>query len=308
MTPTAMTTYRSALDDGTRRLDEAGVDNPRSEARLLLAFATDSTPEGIMAWPEIAVNPDHAARYDGLLSRREAHEPISHLVEMREFWSLPFRVTADVLTPRPDTETVVEAVLRLIGGRPGGHGGPMRILDLGTGSGCLLLALLSELPAARGLGVDRSAAALAIAAQNAESLGLSARADFAQGDWFGPVKGTFDVIVSNPPYIPSADIAALEPEVARYEPRIALDGGPDGLDCYRILVAGVGDVLRADGIVAFEAGIGQAEGIAGLIKDAGLQLIEIKSDLSGVARCVVGGAGTAGASGKKRLALGREGD
>lgn len=264
------------------RLDAAGIGESRLEARLLLAEATGWTLEMIVARRNTPLEPGVVARVERLAARRLAREPMSHILGWREFWSLRFRVTSDVLTPRPDSETLVEAVLAAIPDR----GRKLRILDLGVGSGCLLLALLHELPQANGLGVDRSARALVIARQNARALGLEGRASFRAGDWGEGIAEVFDVVVSNPPYVPSDDIETLDPEVAEHEPWLALDGGPDGLDCYRRLVGQLGYLVQPGGIVALEVGRGQAAAVARLVRDAGFGAVTTHKDLGGVARVV----------------------
>ena len=208
---------------------------------------------------------------------------MSHILGRREFWSLEFRVDGSVLDPRPDSETLVEAGLAALARRDR----PWRLLDLGTGSGCLLLALLSELPAATGLGIDRSPAALRIAADNADRLGLAARARFACGDWGAGVAGEFDLILCNPPYIPSDAIAGLAPEVALYEPRLALDGGPDGLACYRRLAPQLGPLAASGGTILLELGDGQADAVAGLMAGVGLVVGGLEHDLVGCVRAIL---------------------
>jgi release factor glutamine methyltransferase len=201
----------------------------------------------------------------------------------KEFWSLAFEVGPAVLIPRPETETVVEAVLDEIAER----GAALRLLDLGTGSGCLLLALLSELPNATGLGIDDSAAALAIARRNAARLGLAARAGFAQGRWGEGLRGAFDVIVSNPPYIAESEWPGLQPEIRTFEPKAALVAGPDGLAAYRALAPDCARLLARDGLCALEIGHGQGDAVAEILARHGLQVTQRRRDLAGIERCVV---------------------
>lgn len=276
-----MTTLAQAVAVATERLALAGVAEARLEARVLVAAAVGRGVEVLAGWPERELSADEASRLDVWLARRERREPLAQILGRREFWSLDFAVSAHVLTPRPDSETLIEAALaRFAAGR---------VLDLGTGSGCLLLAILHERPSARGLGIDASPAALAVAQANAQRLDLAGRAEFSLRDWREGLAGLgrFDLVVANPPYIPDGDIAGLEPEVARFEPRLALAGGADGLDAYRAILDGLDSVLTPEGLAAFEVGIGQAEALIGLAQTAGWRALEVRSDLGGVARAVV---------------------
>lgn len=268
---------------GTEILKNAGIESPRREARLLLAHAIDQPFEWIVAHPEADCRV--ADLYDDLINRRRAHEPFSHIVGTREFWSLPFRVSADVLDPRADSETLVSAALACFPARER----PLRVLDLGTGSGCLLLCFLYERPRAMGIGVDRATAALVVARQNARELGLAERAQFLCADWAQGLSGRFDLILANPPYIPAADISGLAPEVSRYEPRGALDGGADGLDCYRAIAAQVPTVAGPDTQVILEFGIGQGPAVSYIFEDCGFTQIEFIPDFAGLPRCLVAG-------------------
>lgn len=274
-------TVGRVLADARKALTEAGVESAALDARLLVAAALGATVEHVIAWPERSLDETAAARLGALLERRVAREPMAQILGRREFWSRDFAVTADVLTPRPDSETLIAAVLEQLD-----RARPARILDLGVGSGCLLLTLLSELPHATGVGVDRSAAALAVAARNAETLGVAARTTLVRGDWTAGLDGQFDVVVSNPPYIPRGDLATLPPEV-RHEPRMALDGGEDGLHCYRALAAGLPGVLTPTGFAVIEIGAGQAENVTGILRHAGLEPWQQRPDLSGAIRCLL---------------------
>ncbi len=265
------------------RLTAVGIAESRLEARLLLGEAAGWTLEKIVAERDTALESGIVARVERLAARRLQREPMSHVLGWREFWSLRFKITSDVLTPRPDSETVVEAVLGALSDRQA----RLRVLDLGVGSGCLLLALLHELPGASGVGVDRSARALVVARQNARALGLGARAEFRSGDWGDGLEEVFDVVVSNPPYVPSDDIEALDPEVSEHEPWLALDGGPDGLDCYRRLVGQLGYLVRPGGVVALEVGRGQASLVARLISDTGFRGVAVHNDFGGIPRVVL---------------------
>jgi release factor glutamine methyltransferase len=271
------------LKDAADRLAAAGIDTARLDARLLLAEALGTTAQSVFSHPDRQVMAAEQATFDALLARRLGREPISHILGRKGFWSLDLAVSPDTLAPRPDTESVVEAVLAHARDRT--H--PWRILDLGTGTGCILLALLAELPNASGLGIDTSPGALEMAIRNAESCDLADRARFQSGDWAAGLEGVFDIIVSNPPYIPEADIDGLDPEVARFEPRLALSGGADGLDCYRTLAPQLARLLAVGGIAALEVGQGQADDVAALLADAGLRPGTHRRDLGGIDRCVV---------------------
>lgn len=269
-----------------KSLKTAGLDAPVLEARLLLALVLGGGPERVLSARDEPLTSDQAERLADAIERRSNREPLSHITGAREFWSLPFIVTPATLTPRPDTETLIEAVL------DHGVGGDVRILDLGTGTGCILLALLHEWPEAQGTGVDASAEALAIARDNAAALNLGGRAHMVEGDWTQPgwernLNAPFDVVVCNPPYIPSGDIDGLERDVKEYEPLRALDGGMDGLDAYRAIIRQLRKLLKPQGLVAFEVGIGQAGEVANLLQDAGLAILEQRADLGGALRVVV---------------------
>ena len=283
------------LRDAELTLQQAGVDTPRLDARILLAHVLECQPQmlTLRAGQMLTPGQDHA--FQGLIRRRQQRQPVSQIIGVRGFWTLDLHVTSDTLDPRPDSETVIEAVLA--------HcprtAAPLSVLDFGTGTGCLLLALLSEYPQASGLGVDISAAALTVAARNAVACKLDHRLGWVRSRWgdaLGP--GRFDVIVSNPPYIPAADIAALEPEVRCWEPHLALVGGDaDGLGCYRDILPHMARLLAPGGLGVFEVGQGQAQAVAELGMGHGLSLVEIRNDLGGIARCVVlrrRGADTAG--------------
>ncbi len=289
-----------AFRDLSDRLARAGVEAPRLDARLLVAAALAESGGGItvLSQPARSLAASEERLLRDLADRRERREPLAQILGTREFWSLPFRVTADVLTPRPDSETLVEAVLDRVPDKSA----PLGLLDLGAGSGCLLLALLSELPQATGIGVDISEAALAISRQNAVALGLEKRAVFCHGDWCGGLEGPFDVILSNPPYIPVDELAKLQPEVRTFEPHLALAGGRDGLDAYRELIPGMCGLLATDGGVFLETGLGQAAAVSGILRENGLQVLEIKEDLSGIPR-VIEARREAWSGSKKRLEL-----
>lgn len=250
---------------------------------LLLAEATGLAPDRVRIETDRDIAPEAEARFNALLARRAARQPMAQILGRREFWSLTFRVTPDVLDPRPDSETLVAAVLERVANRQA----KLRLLDFGTGSGCLLLSLLHELPEAYGLGIDQSEAALVVARGNAASLRLDARATFQLGDWGSGLEGPFEIVISNPPYIESGTIAALAPEVARHEPLRALDGGADGLEAYRRLIPDAARLLAPDGLVALEIGQGQETAVAALLERAGFGAVAMAADLGGAIRTLL---------------------
>jgi release factor glutamine methyltransferase len=276
-------TVGAALTAASAALAAAGIEAARREARLLIATALATDLSGVVGFPERRLDAAEASRLAGLVARRAAREPAARLLGRREFWSLDFAVSPETLVPRPDSESVIEAALAEISDRAA----PLRLLDLGTGTGCLLLALLSELPAATGIAVDIATGAAATARDNACALGLDGRAGFLVGSWAAAIAGEFDLIVANPPYIASGAIAALEPEVARYEPRAALDGGPDGLAAYRALAGELPRLLAAGGRAFLELGAGQADAVTAVMEHAGLRRRALRRDLGGVVRCLV---------------------
>lgn len=254
-----------AIAATAQQLAAAGIANPRHEARLLHALAAGDS-----------------ARLVDYVRRRTAHEPYSRIRGAREFWSLDFALSPDTLDPRPDSETLIEAALAALPDRTA----PLRVVDLGTGTGALLLALLSEYPNATGLGVDILPGAVATAARNAAALGLANRAQFVAGDWVEINLGAADVILANPPYVPSDEIAVLPPEIVQFDPRRALDGGDDGLMAYRALVPVVRRTLWPDGWAFFELGAGQAEAVARLVAAGDLRVVGVRRDLAGCERCL----------------------
>ncbi len=279
--------YDALLRDTAVALTAAGIDNVRFEARLLLSHATGLTIEQLISRGPDAAPAAAAATLRELTARRVRREPMAYILGEREFWGLPFKVSPAVLIPRPDSETVIETVLDLLPDRSR----KLRILDLGLGSGCLLLTLLREYPQATGVGIDASQAALAIAQANAEALGVAPRARLSTGDWrqagwTDPLKGPFELLVSNPPYIESAAVEGLMPEVATHEPRLALDGGTDGLAAYRIIAAASPALVVPGGWAIVEVGEGQAPEVGSLFSAAGLAPRPSRKDLGGIERVV----------------------
>ena len=283
-----MSDLAGAIADAATKLAAAGIADARHEARLLVIEATGFAPTTLIAEPRRSVAGEEADRLSTLVARRAAREPLSRVVGWREFWSLRFALTADTLDPRPDSETLVAAALE-IAKSVGGGNRALAVLDLGTGSGCLLLALLSELPLATGLGIDISEGALTAAEANARALGLASRARFARGDWGQGLVGQFDLILCNPPYIPTGEIAGLEPEVARFEPPLALAGGADGLAAYRRLAAELPPLLNPDGRAFLEVGAGQADAVEKLLAGGGLRPLGRGFDLATRPRCLIFG-------------------
>ncbi|NAZ35415.1 peptide chain release factor N(5)-glutamine methyltransferase [Rubellimicrobium sp. CFH 75288] len=270
-----MTDGAALLAEGAARLRAAGVDSAAGDARRLLAAALGVEPGRLTLRLADPVDAVAASAFAALLDRRTRRQPMGQILGERLFWGRPFRVTPDVLDPRPETETLVAAALEA----------PfVRLADLGTGSGCLLVTLLAERPATTGLGTDLSEAALEVARGNADRHGVRVRATFRRADWWEGVEGPFDLVVSNPPYIPAADLPALAPEVREWEPTLALTDGGDGLGAYRAILAGAAGRLAPGGRLLLEIGSGQAEAVAALARRAGLRDEGVRRDLDGRAR------------------------
>ena len=267
-----------------QHLRAATVESPRLEARLLLAHAIGCRTEDLLRDPRAPVPPAAALGFADLLRRRLDREPVAHLLGAAEFWSLPFIVSPVTLVPRPDTETLVEAAVAAFPRREAVR----RVLDLGTGTGCLLLAALSEFPEATGVGVDAVPEAAALARRNAFALGMDGRANFIAGSWGAALRcSPFDLILSNPPYVESGAIPALAPEVALHEPRSALDGGADGLDAYKALLPEIRGLLSPRGRAVVELGLGQRGAVEALAIANGLHALCCRADLGGVDRALV---------------------
>ena len=267
----------------TQCFEQANLESAHTDARLLALAAAGLAHDALLREPERAIGRAAAVRLEEFANRRLQREPVSRILGRREFWSLELEVTPDVLDPRPDTETIVEAALATIGDK---RAEPLRILDLGVGSGALLCALLRECPRAQGFGIDVSAAACRVAQRNLDRCGLSDRGQVLEGDWTRTPGGVFDLVVSNPPYIVSADIAELDPEVREYDPLIALDGGADGLCAFRALAALIPERLAPDGSAVLEFGMGQSFAVRRLLEEAGLKVLRLWPDLSGLDRAI----------------------
>lgn len=275
----AALTAAKAMAAATARLRAAGVNDPARDARVLLAHAARIEASRVTLIAPEELSPDIAERYEQLVSLRAIRVPVSHLLGEREFYGRNFRVSRDVLDPRPETETLIEAALS----EPFDH-----VLDLGVGSGCILVTLLAERASASGLGADLSEAACLQASANAVQHKVQDRAEILRSDWFERIEGQFDLIVSNPPYIALSEMQDLSPEVREHEPRMALTDEGDGLDAYRRIAAGAPDFLMAGGRLLVEIGPTQAKDVSALFDAAGLSDIRIIPDLDGRDRVVLG--------------------
>ncbi len=267
-------------------LRDESIETPELDARLLIGAVLGLDLTGLATSPDRLIDERHAMELAALAERRMRGEPVARIIGVKEFWGLPFRLSPATLVPRPDTETIVEASLDVVGKQRTGR--VLRIADLGTGSGAILLALLSELPNAWGVGTDIDVAALGIAADNAERFGLANCASFVRGSYAQTLNGSFDLIVSNPPYIPTHDIAALDVEVRDHDPHRALDGGLDGLDAYRAIIPQASGLLREGGALLVEVGQNQSRDVARLMEYEGLTLAPVKFDLAQIPRVVIG--------------------
>lgn len=262
--------------DAARRLAEAGSESARLDARLLWQFAHDVEAGALVAKGRAV------PLFESLVERRLTHEPIAYILGQKEFWSLEFAVGPGVLIPRPDSETLIEALSKTVPDKAAS----LSILDLGTGSGSLLIAALSEYANAKGVGTDASPAALSWARRNVEAHKLDHRARLVEANWLDEPENRFDVILCNPPYIPTADIEKLAPDVRMFEPRSALDGGSDGLDAYRALAPRIGKWLAPGGRIFLEIGVGQEAAVRGILEAGNLKVLSVFTDLAGVPRCV----------------------
>jgi release factor glutamine methyltransferase len=274
---------QDVLRDAVAALQREKIETASLDARILLQHVLHASREALLIAMSEPMEPAMQQRFLELIERRAKRVPVSHLIGKREFWGMEFRVTADTLDPRPDSETVIEAVLERCRDREKSY----KILDLGSGTGCLSLALLKELPRATAIGVDISDGALAVAKENALLLGFQGRSQYLVSRWCEKVVGAYDIVVANPPYIPTKSIDALAPEVAQYEPKVALDGGTDGLQCYREMVPALPKVLNDSGFAVLEMGAGQHDDLARIAGDNALRVDASVRDLSGTVRCMV---------------------
>lgn len=278
-------TYGQLLAQARQKLQEAGIDSAALDARILLQHAAGITPEKLISNSHDPVDTDIQDALAGYVKRRIAYEPVSRIMGKREFWSMDFMLSPGTLDPRPDSETVVEAIIEWADEHKR-RNAPLKIIDLGTGTGCLLLAVLSELPNATGVGIDISSDSIMTAEANADALGFSERSDFRNQSWDSLETQDFDVVISNPPYIPETDSESLAPEVARFDPEDALYGGIDGLENYRKIARLLKNILSQNGAAFFEVGIGQFKDVQQIFEQEGFLPGGVKRDLAGIERCV----------------------
>jgi release factor glutamine methyltransferase len=276
-------TLGSLLVEAAGALSAAGYDQPRRHARRLVASALAISQAELFGHPDRALDERHTSHIRVMLGRMLQREPLSRILGRREFWGLELSLSAETLDPRPETETLVAAVLR----QKPDQRAPLRFLDLGTGTGCLLLALLGEFTVASGVGIDIAEGAARTAMCNAARLGFADRALFFVSNWGTAVSGRFDAIIANPPYIAHGDLTQLPPEVACFDPRLALDGGDDGLRAYHAIAPDLPRLLASEGIFATEVGVDQAEPVAAILEANGLAFVGTEPDLSGISRCVL---------------------
>jgi release factor glutamine methyltransferase len=274
---------KTHLNTAKQLLQKKGITSAFLDAELLLAHALGVTREKIICYPELILSDEQITKFEELIQRRASREPMAHILGRREFWGRDFKVNKHTLDPRPDSETLIEGALDLYPDRNQN----LRIIDFGTGTGCLLLTLLAEFQNANGLGVDISEDALVVAKENSCNLGLAKRSQFIVSRWGKEVQGKYDLIISNPPYIKSSDIEGLEPEVAEYEPKSALDGGISGLKCYEDLAPYIASIISDNGFAILEFGMGQDNDVKAILESVGLTFVAFRKDLAGIIRCVV---------------------
>ena len=279
----AISTIAAALEAAIKKLSAAGVENPKLDSKLLLCHAADIEPVELITNSNRQLPAQNLQSFEALIKRRVLREPVSHLIGEREFWSLPFLVSSDVLDPRPSSETLIQAALRYVEDTKK----VFSVLDLGTGSGCLLITILKECPLATGIGIDNSEAALLVARQNAAKHSVGNRSKFEFSSWGRNLNESFDLILCNPPYIADGELVLLEPEVIVYEPRMALFAGDDGLSAFRDLAPDIYRLLNLDGVAVLECGLGQVTSLVEIFSIAGLKHLETLPDLEGIERCCV---------------------
>lgn len=277
-----MIATRDLLSQAAQQLLQAGIESPKLDARVLLAYALGIASQDV-ATGQRSISDSDRSVFQGLLERRLAREPLAYITGVKEFWSLEFDVGPGVLIPRPETELMLEETERLYRK----HDAPLEALDLGTGSGAILISFLKCYPRATGMGIDASDVALGWAMRNAEKHDVDERSRFRKGNWAQGIDESFDLIFANPPYIDAADMASLSPDVGRHEPHDALKGGPDGLDAYRTLAPQIAGRLKPGGHALVEMGKGQTEAVKAVLEAAGLKVERILDDLAGIPRCAV---------------------
>ena len=283
--PSENVTLLTAWKGAQARLKAAGIDSPSIDARLLLEASTGAGRVDILTDPYRVLSQDKVEAYEAMIERRLKREPVSRILGKKGFWKIMLNVTPDVLSPRPDTEVILDVVTRAFPPHKA-----FDMIDLGTGSGAILLATLSERFGARGVGTDISSEAIAVARENAANLDLNNRCTFIRTDWAtGFADNSFDLVVSNPPYIPTGDIPGLDPEVREHDPHLALDGGPDGLQPYRDLAPEIARILRPEGIFAVEIGHDQGAAVKALFIEAGFNDVKVIKDLGDRDRVVTNG-------------------
>jgi release factor glutamine methyltransferase len=296
-------TVASMIAEAAAALSKAGFDEPRRLGRRLIAGAMNISASELLMTSDHALDGSTAEKLRGLIRRMAEGEPLSRVLGSREFWGLDFELSPDTLDPRPESETIVEAVLARMD-----RDAPISVLDLGTGSGCLLLAILSELKMATGIGVDLSPGAVMTARRNARALGLADSSRFFVGNWGAAIAHRFDVIVANPPYIATSALGTLPAGVRRYDPRLALNGDQDGLGAYRTIASQLIELMAPRAFFITEVGIGQAAAVAAILRNRGIDVEAINPDLSGIERCLIARHGRAGhlltpAMGEKNLGM-----
>ncbi|MBH69493.1 MAG: protein-(glutamine-N5) methyltransferase, release factor-specific [Rhodospirillaceae bacterium] len=272
-----------ALSAATKQMRSAGIPDPINDSRILLGYSLALKDERFYGLENTAITPKQLACYQVNIERRCNREPTSRIIGRRAFWSLNLKLTPQALDPRPDSETLIESMLRHFPDR----NMPLKMLDLGTGTGCLLLSALYEFPHSTGVGIDVDIACVLLGQENAVRHGLEKRAIFKVGNWYAKINSKFDVILCNPPYVPTNHISKLQPEVFKFEPYIALDGGPDGLDCYRSLAPGLADLLAPDGLIFMEIGFDQKFTVTEIMEKYTLKVNAIEKDLAAHDRCLI---------------------